>query len=80
MGPKTLYLGFFGLKFESDIAINAWFVYFSPKRPHAGIFVLEFLKNYCQIWNQYPQVNLIKNLGKKQRCLNLGPKMPDLGI
>ena len=37
---------------------NAIFGYFSPRMPYLGIFGQEFKKNYCQIWNQHPQICL----------------------
>ena len=48
--------------------------------PYLGIFGLEFEKNCSHIWNQHPQICLIANFAKKQKCLNLGPKMCDSGI
>ena len=61
-----------------------------PKMPCLGIFDQEcliclflgknFLKNYCRIWNQHPQICLIAKFLKKQKCLNLGPKISFLGI
>ena len=50
------------------------------KIPSLGSFWLEFSKNYCHIWNQYPQISLIRKFPKKQKCLNLEPKRPYLGI
>ena len=49
---------------------NALFRYFSART----------LKNYCHIWNQHPQICIFANFAKKQKCLNLGPKMLYLGI
>ena len=48
--------------------------------PYLGIFELKFEKNCSHIWNQHPQICLIANFAKKQKCLNLGPKMCDSGI
>ena len=45
--------------------------------PYLGTIIL---KNYCHISNQHPQICKFANFGKKQKCLNLGPKMPYLGI
>ena len=50
-----------------------------------GIFGLEFWKNYCHICNQHLRVCLICLFTKlckkkKKKSLNLGPKMPYLGI
>ena len=47
---------------------------------YLGIFELKFQKNYCHICNQHYQICLIGNFLKKQKCLNLGPKMPYLGF
>ena len=44
---------------------------FGTKNALFGIF---------HIWNQNPQISLISNLAKKQKCLNLGSKMCDSGI
>ena len=43
-------------------------------------FWAKIFKKYCHIWNQHPQICLIGNFCEKQNCLNLGPKMPYLGI
>ena len=47
---------------------NHWFEYFLT-----GVW-----KQYCQIWNQYPQVCLIPNFAKKEKCLNVRAKLPNL--
>ena len=65
-------MSYFGTK-------NALFGYFWPRIPYLGLFGREFLKNYCHIWNQHPQICLIANFMKEQKCLILGPKMPDIG-
>ena len=44
-----------------------------------GIFRLEF-KKASHICNQCPQISLSAKFVAKQKCLNLGPKMPDLDI
>ena len=52
---------------------SALFWYFWAKKK-------KLLKNYCHIWNQHLQnIEIVKFL-KKQKCLNLGSKMPYLGI
>ena len=38
-------------------------------------FWAKIFKNSCHIWNQHPQICLIGNFAKKQKCLNLEPKM-----
>ena len=46
-----------------------------------GYFWAGIWKNYCHIWNQHPRICLMTKFRKKnQKCLNLGPKMPYLGI
>ena len=37
-------------------------------------------KYCCHIWNQVSQFVLLQSLVQKYKSLNLGPKMPDLGI
>ena len=44
-----------------------------------GIFRLEFEK-VSHICNQCPQISLSAKFVAKQKCLNLGPKMPDFDI
>ena len=62
-----------------------------PKMPYLGIFDQKCLtwvflgmnlkKNYCHIWNQHPQMCLFAKFHKKtKKCLNVGPKVPYLGI
>ena len=53
---------------------NALFGDFLPRIPHLDIFGLEFQKYYGRIWNQQTQLSQ-----KKQKYLNLGPKMSYLG-
>ena len=43
-------------------------------------FWARILKKYCHIWNQHLQIIIIVKFSKKQKCLNLRPKMPHLGI
>ena len=45
--------------------------------PYLGTIIL---KNYCHISNQHPQICKFANFGKKQKRLNLGPKIPFLDI
>ena len=46
-----------------------------------GIFGIELQKNYCHILDRQPQICLTaKFREKKQKCLNLRPKMLYLGI
>ena len=50
---------------------------FGTKMSYLGILGLVFLKTYYHIWNQHPWVCLIaKFCKKKQKYLNIGPKMP----
>ena len=44
---------------------NALFEYSWPKMLPLGIFVLEFQKNYCHIWNQHPWIFLIAKFCEK---------------
>ena len=53
---------------------------FSTKNAWCGYFWARILKNYCHIWNQHPRICLIAKFHEKWKCLNLGPKMPYLGI
>ena len=54
---------------------------FGTKSALFGYFWARILKNYCHIWNQHPQICLIAKYGKKkQKYVNLGPKLPYLGI
>ena len=45
-----------------------------------GYFWARTLKRYCHIWNQHLQISLIAKFYEEKKCLNLGPKMPYLGI
>ena len=47
------------------------------KMPYFGIFGLGFEKT---VWNHHPQICLAATFAKKQKCLNLQPKMYDSGI
>ena len=40
----------------------------------------DFLKNYCHVLNQHPQIWIFAKFHEKLKCLNLGPKMFDLCI
>ena len=54
---------------------------FVTKNTLFGYFWLRISKKYCHIWNQHPRICLIRELCKKNlKCLNLGSKMPYLGI
>ena len=55
---------------------------FGTKNTWFGYFPVKILKQYCHIWDQHPRICLIAKLckKKKQKGLNLGPKMPYLGI
>ena len=55
---------------------SAIFRYFWPKMLYLGIFG----QYYCQIWNQRPKDAYLQILTKKQKCINLGPKIPCLSI
>ena len=48
---------------------------FAIKNALFGYFSARISKNYCHIWNQLPQI-----FSEKQKCLNVGSKMPYLGI
>ena len=81
---------FDGKKMPKFVTKNALHGYFWPKIPYLGIF-----DQKCLIWvfsgNNFKNTIVIfeistlkfvflQNLTEKQKCLNLGPKMPDLGI
>ena len=52
---------------------------FKTKKTLFGFFWTKIWKMYSHIWNQPPQNCLIAKVCKmKQKCLNLGPKMPYL--
>ena len=53
---------------------------FLTKNALFGYFRARLLKNYCHIRNQHPRICLIPNFAKKQKYLNLGPKMLYLGV
>ena len=54
---------------------------FGTKNPLFGYLWGRILKNYCHIWNENPQISQIpKFLEKTKKRLNLGQKMPYLGI
>ena len=44
------------------------------------VFWTEIWKKYCHIWNQHLQISVIAKFCEDKKCLNLGPKMPYLGI
>ena len=48
--------------------------------PYLGIFGLEFKKTFVIFEISTLKVVFLRNFTEKQKCLNLGPKMPDLGI
>ena len=84
-----LCLGIFGLELKKKLSYlkstlsnlcNCKILQQRKKKQNLGIFALEFLKNYCNIWNQRYQICLIGNFSRKQKCLNLGPKMLYLGF
>ena len=45
-----------------------------------GYFVGRILKSCCQIWKRSVKFAKLENFTKKQKCLNLGPKMSNWGI
>ena len=51
---------------------NALFGYFSPIVFYWGIFGQEFLKYYCHIWNQHPQICLILRFCERTRIPKFG--------
>ena len=53
---------------------NAIFGYFWRKMPYFGIFGPEFLKNYCHIWNQHPQICLFAKFHGKTKMPRFGTK------
>ena len=53
---------------------------FGTKSALFWYFWARTLKTYCHIWNQHLQISEIVKFLRKQKCLNLGPKMPYLGI
>ena len=48
--------------------------------PYLGIFGLEFSKTIVILEIGNPKFVYLQNFAKKQKCLNLGTKMPDFGI
>ena len=48
--------------------------------PHLGIFGLEFENNIVIFEISTLEFVQLQNFAEKQKCLNLGPKMPYLGI
>ena len=48
--------------------------------PHLGILGLEFENNIVIFEIITPGIYLVANLAAKQKCVSLGPKMPNLGI
>ena len=51
-----------------------------PKMPYLGIFGLEVLKNYCQIWNQHPWIYLTAKFCEKIKMSKFGTTNAYLGI
>ena len=47
--------------------------------PYLGIFELEFLKNYCHIWNERPRICLTANFHKKIQMSKFGTKNASFG-
>ena len=47
---------------------------------HLGIFGLEFENNIVIFEISTLEFVKLQNFAKKQKCLNLGPKIPHLGI
>ena len=45
-----------------------------------GYFCARFLKNYCHIWNQTPQINQIAKFHKKMKIAKFGTKYVLLSI
>ena len=48
--------------------------------PYLGIFGLLFSKTIVIFEINTLELVYLQNVAKKQKCLNLGPKMPYLGI
>ena len=53
---------------------TALFGHSLPKMPYLDIFELEFVKNYCHIWNQHPQIMLIEKFCEKAKILKFETK------
>ena len=53
---------------------------FLTKNTFLDIFGQEFLKNYVIFEISTLKFTYLQNLTEKQKCQNLGPKTPDLGI
>ena len=47
---------------------------FFTKKPYSDIFALEFEKNYCHIWNQHPQILVMRKVCEKTKIPKLGSK------
>ena len=48
--------------------------------PYLGVFGLEFENNIVMFEISTLEFVLLQNFDKKLKCLNLGPKMPYLGV
>ena len=59
---------------------NALFEYFWPKMLYLGILGRILTKLLSYLKSSTRKFVYLQNLTKKQKCLNLGPKMPYLGI
>ena len=87
LGQKLLYLGSFGLNSKKSlsyfksvpwtclIAKFGAIIQFLKFGPYLGYFWVEIWKQFFHIWNQLSQICIIAKFCKKQKCLNLGPKM-----
>ena len=53
---------------------------FGTKSALFGYFWAKILKYYCHIRNQRLRISLIAKFCEEKKCLNLGPKLPDLDI
>ena len=88
-------MGFFELEFENTIVIfeisslelsnckllskKEKFLNLGPKMTYFGDFAA-YLKNNCHVWSQRPQICLTAKFCAWIQGLNVGPRMPDLGI
>ena len=74
---KSVSLNFQYAKFHAKIKK---ILTFRSKNALLGYFRAGIQKSDCHIWNQRPRFCVIVKFGTKQKSLNLGLKIPDLGI
>ena len=95
-GTKTALIGYFRLEFQKLMSSwksvssnlltckvsskNKETLDLGPKISYLGIFGLQFIKNYYQIFNQHPRICEKIKFHPKQKKIFLGPKMLYLGL